>query len=257
MTSAQGQFVWYELMTTDITAAATFYSGVIGYSAADAGMPGMTYTILSIEGRPVSGLMPVAAAAPGAKPGWMGYVGVDDVDATAAEATGLGGVVCREPTDIPGVGRFAVLADPQGAPFIVFNSSSIAPERPAPNTPGFAGWHELQASDWQSAFDFYAGLFGWSKADAVDMGPMGLYQLFSAGHEPIGGMMTRIDPKAPPSWRYYFNTDDVDAAAQRIADFGGEVVSGPHQVPGGRWILHGLDPQRVSFALLGARSSAA
>ena len=254
MATSQGQFVWYELMTTDIAAAATFYSGVVGWSAADSGMPGMTYTIVSMADRPVGGLMPLTAATSGAKPGWTGYVGVENVDATAAKASQHGGLVCREPSDIPGVGRFAVLADPQGAPFVVFHSANPAPEPPAPNTPGFAGWHELQATDWQGAFAFYSELLGWTKAEAVDMGPMGLYQLFAAGREPVGGMMNKQDAGPTPFWRYYFNTDDIDAAGRRIAEHGGEVVSGPHQVPGGSWILHGLDPQGATFALVGPRA---
>ena len=89
------------------------------------------------------------------------------------------------------------------------------------------------------------------------MGPMGLYQLFSAGREPIGGMMNKMDAGSASLWRYYFNTDDIDAAARRIADHNGEVLNGPHQVPGGSWILHGLDPQGATFALVGPRPDVA
>ena len=194
-------FVWYELMTTDADAAETFYSDVVGWRTQDAGMPGMRYTILSVGEAGVGGIMtiPPNACAAGARPGWIGYIGVDDVDATAGRVKQAGGTIHKLPEDIPGIGRFAVVADPQGASFVLFRGSSEQPpERPAPGVPGSPGWHELHAGEWQSAFAFYADLFGWTKAEAVDMGAMGTYQLFAAGAEPIGGMMTkfRVRPRA-------------------------------------------------------------
>lgn len=256
MSRFQGNFVWHELMTNDPQTATAFYKHVVGWEAADMNLPDRTYIRLSIGKTGVGGLMalPQEARAAGAKPGWTGYIGVDDVDAAAAGVERGGGTVHRAPADIPTVGRFAIVSDPQGASFVLFKGAGgAAPERPAPGTPGLTGWNELHADDWESAFAFYAGLFGWQKAEAVDMGPMGTYQLFSAGAEPLGGMMTDRRPDTRPSWLYYFNVDAVDAAAKRVTAKGGQVTQGPVEVPGGSWIVHGLDPEGVKFALSGPR----
>lgn len=253
-----GGFVWYELMTTDPTAAEAFYRGVIGWTARDAGMPEMSYTILSAGEAGVAGLMtiPEAARAMGARPGWMGYVGVEDVDASAAQASREGGTVHRTPADIPGVGRFAVIADPDGAMLALFRWGSDEPERPpAPGgTPGHAGWRELHASDREAAFAFYAKLFGWTKGEAMDMGAMGIYQIIVRNGEMLGGMMTKSAAMPVPFWLYYFNIDDIDAAMARVRDGGGQILHGPQQVPGGSWIAQCLDPQGAAFALVGPKN---
>ena len=154
-------------------AAEAFYRAVVGWEARDSGQQAMRYTLFSAGDTPVAGLMtiPPNAAAAGMRPGWVGYIGVDDVDAAAARLTEAGGRIHRAPDDIPGVGRFAVVADPQGAAFMLFRPSGQMPAAEvAPGTPGHVGWHELYAADWESAFAFYAGQFGWTKATSVDMG---------------------------------------------------------------------------------------
>jgi predicted enzyme related to lactoylglutathione lyase len=256
MSASQGKFVWYDLMTTDTKAAEAFYCGVLGWAAKDSGMPGMSYTILSVGETMIGGLMPLPpeAAAAGARPMWTGYIGVDDVDAMAARVKQAGGSVHKGPEDIPGVGRFAYVADPQGAGFILFKGASDAqPVEPAMGTPGFPGWRELHAGNWESAFAFYSGLFGWTKAEAVDMGPMGTYQLFATGGDPVGGMMTKMENMPAPFWLYYFCVENVDAAAKRVTGGGGQVLNGPHEVPGGAWIVQCLDPQGGAFALVGPK----
>lgn len=256
MTSdSAGTFVWYELMTTDAEAAEAYYRAVIGWTAKDAGMPGFRYTLLSVGDTAVGGLMALSPeeCAAGAKPKWIGYIGVDDVDAYEARVPRAGGAVHRTAEDIPGIGRFAVAADPQGATFVLFKGAGQPPAPPAPNTPGLPSWHELHATDWEPAFAFYAGMFGWRKADALDMGPMGTYQLFSAGADPIGGMMSKNEAIPSPFWLFYFNVDDIDAAAKRVSDKGGQVMHGPHEVPGGGWIVQCRDPQGAMFALVGPR----
>lgn len=255
--SAQGRFVWYELMTTDPVAALDFYRSVAGWSARDAGMPGMSYTVLSAGDSDVAGLMalPEAARAAGAAPAWLGYIAVDDVDAMAARLQAAGGAVHRAPEDIPGIGRFAVVADPHGAVFALFRGSDGEMPPAAPmGTPGHVGWHELMAGDGEAAFAFYAGLFGWTKGEGHDMGPMGVYQLFGPpGGEAIGGMMTKPAEVPAPYWAFYINTDAIDAAGERVKTGGGQVVNGPMEVPGGAWILQCLDPQGAFFALVAPR----
>ncbi|MGE0744853.1 MAG: VOC family protein [Rhodospirillales bacterium] len=261
MSDNHGRFVWYELLTTDPAAAAAFYSHVVGWTTEAMSVPGidMPYTMFKRGDAPVCGLMaqPPEARSAGAPPAWLGYVGVDDVDAAAAHAKDLGGAWLMPPMDIPTVGRFAVVADPQGAALGVFRYTCENPP-PAPEmmATGTVGWHELVTDGWQKAFDHYAARFGWTKAEAMDMGPMGTYQLFAAGAHPIGGMMNR-PPGVPASfWLYYFVVDDIDAAIARLGERGGQVVNGPMEVPGGAWIVQALDPQGALFALVGQRRAA-
>jgi len=250
MPETPNQFVWHELMTSDANAAESFYVNVIGWEAKDSGMPGQSYTLLSAGATMVAGLMPTPPHAAGVPPNWMGYIGVNDVDAYAERVKAAGGSICRDPEDIPNIGRFSVAQDPHGAMFTLFSGSGEMPPAAAPGTPGHVGWNELHADDLDSAWAFYSGLFGWTKAEAVDMGPMGIYQTFATGGAPVGGMMTKM-PEAPaPSWLYYFNVDAIDAAVARVTEFGGKIMQDPHQVPGGSWIVVALDPQGASFALV-------
>jgi predicted enzyme related to lactoylglutathione lyase len=254
-------FVWYELMTGDVAAAATFYATVVGWTAADSGMPGIDYTLLGVGDRHVAGIMevPAEAKAMGAKPGWIGYVGVPDADAATDAATAAGATVLKAPQDIPGVGRFSVLVDPAGAVFCLFTGiGDPAPALP-PMSPGAIGWHELVSKAPETAWPFYAGQFGWTKGEALDMGEMGTYQLFSTSggtaQDSMSGGMMKVPEGAPFSgWTYYFVVDDIDAAATRVADAGGTLAMGPVEVPGGAWIIQGHDPQGAPFALVGLRA---
>lgn len=245
-------FVWYELMTSDSPSAEDFYKHVVGWGARDAGMPKLRYTLFTAGTAPVAGSMALSpeAAAAGVRPGWLGYVSVADVDADVARVEQAGGKIHHAPADIPNVGRFAVVADPQGAVFALF-TTSIPSQSGAQMTPGHIGWHELHAADGGRAFEFYSSLFGWKKGDALNLGPIGVYQLFNAGGPAIGGIFTK-PPQEPasPYWLYYFTVPDIDEAAARIQENGGKVIFGPHEVPGGAWIVRGLDPQGAAFALV-------
>ncbi len=257
MTDTHGRFCWYELLTTDTAAAEAFYGKVLGWSARDAGMPDMKYTLLHAGETGIGGMMtmPPECIAEGKPPGWMGYVAVDDVDACTTQATEAGGSVHMPPQDIPTVGRFSVIADPQGAVLTLFKPLPGQPSPPpAPmGTPGHAAWRELYADDWQKSFAFYAGLFGWTKGDPLDMGAMGTYQLYGKASEMYGGMMNR-PPQIPAAfWQYYFAAEDIDAAMGRVEAAGGRVIHGPAEVPGGVWVINVLDPQGVAFGLVGPR----
>jgi len=257
MSSSHGRFVWYELMTTDTASAQTFYREVVGWGAQDSGMSGMQYTMFTAGGVPVGGLMnlPEDARAMGAPPSWTGYVAVDDVDAGAQQVKRLGGRVHVEPRDIPTVGRFAVVADPQGAAFALFKSANPAQDQPSDAmAPGRVGWHELCAADWEAALPFYTELFGWERSEGIPMGEMGTYQLFSVGGQTIGGMFTKPPAMPVPLWLYYFAVGDFDAATGRVTAAGGRVLNGPMEVPGGAWIVQATDPQGAMFALVGQRA---
>ena len=219
-------------------------------------MPGApAYTILSAGDYGVGGLMaiPADAKAMGARPCWTGYIWVENVDSAAAKLTAAGGAVRRPPSDIPGVGRFAVVTDPHGAHVILFrDSGGNPPPDPAPDTPGLVGWRELHAGDGVKAFEFYSSQFGWTKRHGMDMGAMGVYQLFGfAGSDSdAGAMMTRMPQTPGPFWLYYFNVATLDAAVDRVKAKGGKIVNGPMEVPGGQWIVQALDPEGAMFALV-------
>jgi predicted enzyme related to lactoylglutathione lyase len=256
MASSHGRFVWYELITTDTESAKAFYAGVVGWRARGASAPGSDYSLFTIGDSPVGGLvgLPEEARRMGAVPHWMGYVGVDDVDAAVDRVKELGGAVHVPPTDVFAISRFSVVADPQMATLaLVKGRRSGEAQSAGLGAPGRIGWHELLAADWEKAIAFYGELFGWQKADS-HIGFMGTYQRFSAGRETIGGMFTKPATLPLPFWLYYFNTDDVDAAAKRVQAGGGEILYGPTQPPGGAWIVHCTDPQGALFGLLNRRS---
>jgi predicted enzyme related to lactoylglutathione lyase len=247
-------FIWYELLTSDPDAAAAFYGAVLGWTATDSVQAGMDYRILSMDGVPVGGLMalPSGAAKSGMRPGWLGYVSVADVDESVANIIAAGGAEHMPTVSLPGIGRMAMVADPQGALlYVMAPTGTGAATSFAPGKPGHGGWHELHAKDWASALAFYGAQFGWGKVHAMDMGPMGTYLQFNFGSGAmIGGMMN--DSKAPrPYWLYYFNVGDINAASKRVTANGGEAMMEPHQVPTGNWIIQAGDPQGATFALVG------
>ena len=255
MSEPQGQFAWYELMTTDAPDAIAFYSAVIGWKVHAAGPQHGDYMILSAGDAGAGGLMPMPKSVrdAGGRPGWMGYITVDDVDAMERRVAEAGGSVHRSASDIPEVGRFAVVADSQGAVFTLFEPLPGGPAPPpAGETPGRIGWHELHAGSWEPAFAFYAGLFGWTKTDAVDMGPMGTYQTFATAADGMmaGGMMTKAPAIPAPFWLYYFNVGDINAAVARVKEQHGQVMNGPMPVPGGQWIAQCMDRQGAMFAMV-------
>jgi predicted enzyme related to lactoylglutathione lyase len=268
-----GRFIWYELITTDMKAAKAFYADVVGWGTQDASAPGMPYTLFTAGGTSVSGMMalPEDARESGIRPTWLGYVGVDDVDATADRIMKLGGAVHVPPKDIPNISRVSVAADPQMATIALLkwrkggqehfaemeqlaDKQQLAEmEQPAePDAPGRVGWHELFAADWEKAWAFYRELFGWQKAPS-DVGASDTYQVFTAGGKTIGGMCTKPATAPAPFWLYYFNIGDIDLAAKRVKAGGGRILNGPIEVPGGGWIAQCTDPQGAIFALAGKR----
>jgi hypothetical protein len=250
-------FIWYELMTNDPEAAKTFYGQVVGWES-EAFAPGDEgYTVLKAGGRGVGGILPMPeeARSAGARPAWLGYIAVGDVDEAARDIEAGGGALHRDIMDLPGVGRIAMVSDPQGAPFYLIAPSGEDQPPVPPATPGHVRWHELYAADGETAFDFYAGRFGWTQTEALDMGPMGKYRIFAMGGEDAGGIMTKPDFLPRPFWLFYFNVGDIDDASNRVLDAGGTVLRGPTAVPGGDWIIQATDPEGAMFALSGTRAS--
>jgi predicted enzyme related to lactoylglutathione lyase len=255
LVSSHGRFVWYELITSDIKIARAFYASVTGWGTRGASMPGSTYSSFTIQDSPVAGLvsLPEDAMRTGATSRWIGYVAVDDVDAAVERIKQRGGTVYVPPMDVPNVSRFSVIADPQMATLALVKGVKTGQAQSAtPGARGRVGWHELLATDWETALAFYSELFGWRQADS-HVGVMGMYQEFSASGETIGGMFNKPATLPLPFWLYYFNIDDIQAAAKRVEAGGGQIVYGPTEVPGGAWIVHCTDPQGAIFALLDRR----
>jgi predicted enzyme related to lactoylglutathione lyase len=252
----QGRFAWYELLTTDIAAAIAFYRDVVGWDTRDASTPDMAYSLLTSSDVTVAGLMelPEEGRRMGATPRWVGYVDVDDVDATAARLTRLGGAVFVPPTD-SNIGRVSIVADPQTAMLALVGG--LKPDRgpAAPHEPGQVGWHELLAADGPKAFAFYNELFGWQRTQAeTDTGPMDSYQLFAAGGVTMGGIFTKFARAPVPFWLYYFNVADIARSVERVRAGGGQVAQGPLELLDGNWIVRCIDPQGAMFALQGKSS---
>jgi predicted enzyme related to lactoylglutathione lyase len=248
-----GCFAWYELLTTNMPAAVAFYGKVVGWTAKDASTRGLAYTLLAAGDAPVVGLMelPEEGLRLGATPRWVGYVAVDDMDARAAKILRLGGAILVSPTD-SNIGRISVVADPQGATFALVTGLRYRQRQPSGlNEPGHVGWHELLAEDRNTIFAFYGELLGWQKAYA-EADPADVYELFSAAGQTIGGMLTKLPSVSQPCWLYYFNVDDIGAAAKRVNAGGGRVLQGPIELPDGCWIMRCADPQGGLFALQGA-----
>ncbi len=248
----RGRFLWHELMTTSVDSAIAFYKRVIGWKTEDWSQD-PSYRMFAAKSGPMAGVMllPEDAKAMGSPPCWILYVGTPNVDETSRLAVQLGGKVLKQPEDIPNVGRFSVLQDPQGAVFCAFTpgASMAAGEMKKPGL-GEHSWHELMTTDWESAFRFYSNLFGWEKTGAMDMGPgMGTYQMYGWGEISLGGMFNKpAAVPAPPHWMPYVLVPDVKKVAAMTEEMGGRVLNGPMEVPGGDWVVQCMDPQGAAFA---------
>jgi hypothetical protein len=240
-----------DLMTSDSRAAEDFYTQVADWGTDVWEGGAMPYTMFTAAERPIGGVMelPEEARTQGAPNHWLAYVAVPDVEKTVARATQLGGQVLKEPTAIPTVGKFAVLADPQSAVFAVFTAEGDVPGHDGPPAQGEFSWHELATTNYEAAFEFYSDLFGWQKAEAMDMGDAGTYQMYGRGEFPLGGMFNKPAELPFSAWLHYIRVADVNQAAEHVQRLGGQVLNGPMEVPGGDTIAQCVDPQGAAFAL--------
>lgn len=260
MSNKHGDYIWYELMTNDADAAQDFYSAVLGWTFNSAGPGDKDYRQFAMHGVHIGGLLPLTPEMEqgGAHPGWLGYIGVEDVDRMAIAIKSANGSVHMEPQDIPGVGRIAMVADPQGAPFYVMTptpppgggcSESFAATEPRI---GHCAWNELSTSNPAAALNFYHDLFGWEKDGEMDMGPLGKYE-FLRHDFMLGALMPKMPGMPVSMWSYYFRVAEIDAAVKTIKARGGQILQEPSEIPGGDFSMNALDPQGAAFALVGAR----
>lgn len=248
----QGQFSWADLGTTDAAAAKKFYGPLFGWTFDDtpAG-PGMTYSMVKLDGRSVCALYTMGKEMQGIPPHWLSYVTVDDVDAMAKKVTANGGKLMKEPFDVMEHGRMAVLTDPTGAALALWQAKSNTGAE-VRGVPGALTWHELYTTNVDQAGKFYVQTFGW-KTKSYDMGPAGTYTLLSvAGSDKgIGGMMPMpANMKGVPSnWVAYFDVADCAASTKKATELGGKVLAPPTEIPNIGTFSIIQDPQGAVFAL--------
>lgn len=255
MSNPTGAFIWYELLTTDADAAQAFYADVVGWRITDSGMPNMDYRLIHAGDQQVAGLMPLAREMidGGARPVWLGYISVGDCDETAARVAEAGATVIVPPTDIPEVGRFAMIKDPQGVTIYVMHDKGDTPSQAfRGDADGHCAWNELATTDQAASLDFYTSQFGWTLGEKMPMGDMGDYQMIDLGNTTIGGVMTASD--SPPMWRFYFRVAALSDAIDKLERGGGQVLHGPQEVPGNDEIAIAVDPQGAMFALVAKRA---
>lgn len=255
MANKHGEFIWYELMTRDPEAAKAFYDDVVGWTIGSA-LPGpVEYRQIAAGDDFVGGVLKLTEdmCENGARPVWLGYVGVDDVDLTLAKLQELGGSILMPAKDIPDVGRLAMVADPQGIPFYIMRGAVEDGTSTAfkPKAPGHCSWNELTTSDQTAALDFYGQLFGWENKESMPMGEAGEYKFLHHHGEMIGAVSPTMNESPVPVWTYYFRVPDIQAAKAKAETRGGKILHGPAEVPGGDHIIIGTDPEGVMFALVG------
>jgi predicted enzyme related to lactoylglutathione lyase len=254
MTNLHGSFIWYELMTADPAKAKAFYDHVIGWTIDAQPAPGgMDYRMIGAPGGFAGGVLGLSEdmISGGAKPTWLGYFGVDDVDASVAAIIADGGQVHLPAMDVPDVGRMAMVTDPQGIPFYVMRGASdqdsTAYQR---HGVGHVSWNELLVPDDAAALAFYDKHFNLKKVGAMSMGEMGEYSFIAHGGDEAIGAVMPTSPGARSGWGFYFRVPEIDAAKARVEAAGGTVTSGPMEVPGGEWVLNATDPEGVTFGLV-------
>jgi predicted enzyme related to lactoylglutathione lyase len=247
--SVRGQFVWHELMTPDAGKAHAFYAKAIGWKS-QPWEEDASYVMFAAQRGPIGA---TASRVNGDAPHWLPYIGTGNIEKTVKQAQELGGTVVKDIDSISSGSRYAVLKDPFGATFGVYESAedygTISPPQP-----GEHSWHELMTGDFRAAFDFYSSLFGWQKMDEHDMGELGTYMIWGLDGRQLGGMFNAMNGAPPPSWLSYVRVKDVHQTARKVKSAGGQVVNGPMEVPGGDWIVQAVDPQGAMFA---AHASAA
>ncbi|MCL6699035.1 VOC family protein [Sphingomonas sp. NSE70-1] len=263
--SGEGGFIWYELMTDDAEAAGKFYSAVVkGWTFGERVPTEVEYRMIQrSDGGNAGGVLTLneEMKSGGARPAWLGYLHVRDVDAKAAAIKAEGGQAMMEPWDQAGVGRLAMVTDPQGAPFYLMDPTPPEHDPTAVSDvfsmdqPERVRWNELSTSDADGAVDFYTRQFGWTQEGSMDMGEFGQYRFVQNDGVGIGAIMPRM-PEMPVSlWTFYIGVDDIDRAAKAITDNGGSILNGPMEIPGGEFALNGMDPQGASFGLVGPRKA--
>lgn len=257
----RGDFIWYELMTSDADGAKQFYEALVGWTIGDPAPEYEGYRMIGRnDGKFAGGVMQLTSSMQehGARPSWLAYISVSNVDEAVREVEQAGGKALMAAFDIPNVGRIAMVTDPQGAPFYLMKPIPPAGDPNAmsdvfsPSEQQRVGWNELQTSDVEGARRFYGEQFGWGSEQFMPMGELGDYRFWDHHGTQLGALFNPRNGE-PPHWRFYFRVPSISEAKAIAEARGGTVRMGPHQVPTGEWVMVGSDPQGAEFALVGAQ----
>ncbi len=251
---APGTVMWPELYTVDAKAAKAFYSALFGWQVKELPLDngGVMYTVFTLDGRDCAALNDMMPADPtkGIPSHWLSYISTASADETASKVAAAGGTVHKQPFDVMGIGRMAVLQDPTGAYFCTWESKGSTGVGVL-DEPGALTWTELMTGDPAKAGAFYSDVFGWQR-QVMPMGPDGDYTVFKRGEANAAGMM-KTPPQAgnvPPNWTVYFMVEDTDAMVTKAQSLGANVVVPPMDVPGiGRFAIL-ADPTGAAFAII-------
>jgi uncharacterized protein len=248
--SLRGRVLWYELLTTDREAAERFYTEVVGWTVTPFRTGPEAYDMWTRDGDVMVGGVMTIPTGMNFPPHWVMYVGVPKLEEGVVQVERLGGSALSGVIEVPEVGRLRTMRDPQGAMFSLYEPAVPPPGPEAEAEIGEVAWHELYTTDPEAALKFYTELFGWQPTESMDMGSMGKYHMFGRAF-PLGGMMKKAPEmeQLPSHWGFYFRVPDVHAGAERVKANGGTVTFGPMEVPGGGWVVNGMDPQGAAFAL--------
>ena len=251
---APGTFSWVDLATTDVAAAKAFYTGLFGWKTEDTDAGGgAVYTMCRIDGDDVCGIFEMSPEMRerGAPPNWTNYVTVADADAATTRVKELGGEAVNDAFDVLDAGRMAVLKDPQGAVFAVWEPRArIGAERV--NDVGCLTMNELATTEVDAARTFYEAAFGWT-TEQVDTGPDGPLIVSANNRGTLNATLSDAQPGEPPHWRPYFTVESTEATVERVRELGGHVLVGPLPLPGPSSIAIALDPQGAVFAVFEGR----
>lgn len=249
-----GSFCWIELATTDQTAAKNFYSALFGWAVNDMPMgPTDVYTIFRLQGRDAAAGCTLRPEQKGVPPHWMIYIQVDNADSAATRCTKAGGRVCAPAFDVMDAGRMAVLTDPTGATFCVWQSNRSTGIGIA-GVDGTLCWADLSTPDPERAGKFYSDMFGWKLSEDTDDDPPSGYLHIQNGEEYIGGIQALAHRKAgtPAHWLPYFSTSNCDATAAKAKQLGARLYAEPMTLEDvGRFAIL-ADPQGAAFAIFQA-----
>ncbi len=248
---APGTFCWVELTTTDVGGAKSFYTDLMGWEAEDDPIPGGgVYTMLRVGKKNLGGLYQMNEEMKGVPPNWLLYVSVESAAEAAAKVKNLGGTVVKDAFDVMDIGSMAVLQDPTGATFAVWQPKKHCGTQVTAGEIGGTCWHELATDDVERAGKFYSELFGWTPS-ILDM-PTGPYTMFMNGEVRAGGMlqMTAEWKGIPAHWMVYFTVADCDASAENAKSRGGQIKVPPTDIPGvGRFSVI-QDPQGAVCSII-------
>ena len=258
-----GGYIWYELVSPDPDASKSFYDAVVGWAIEPHSQFPNDYRMIGrSDGKMAGGILRLTdeMREHGARPIWLGYIHVEDVDATVTAITADGGKTHMAPFDIPNVGRVAMVTDPVGVPFYIMKPipPAHAPDAVSdvfdPMKAEHFRWNELSTTDQDGAIAFFARHFGWTQQGGMPMGEMGEYKFVQSDGVGIGAIM-RKPPQSPMSaWVHYIGVDDIDRAHAAATAGGATVLYEPMEIPGGEYSMAALDPQGAMFGLVGPRT---